>query len=145
MKVQEALVSAAMRLATKLDADAVLALTETGRTFELIRSRSAKSIIERVTGRKKKERKLVAATPNEKTYRKLIGYPKAEVIKLTLRSPSRIGQIQHAVWRGLREGIFWPGELVVCLVGDAASPGGTDTLTVYRISETESTLAEMVE
>ena len=145
MKVQEALVSAAMRVATKLDADAVLALTETGKTFELIRSRSAKSIIERVTGRRKKERKLVAATPNEETYRRLMGYSKAEVIKLTLRSPSRIGQIQHAVWRGLREGIFWPGELVVCLVGDATSPGGTDTLTVYRISETESTLAEMVE
>ena len=145
MKVQEALVSAAMRVATKLDADAVLALTETGKTFELIRSRSAKSIIERVTGRRKKERKLVAATPNEETYRRLMGYSKAEGIKLTLRSPSRIGQIQHAVWRGLREGIFWPGELVVCLVGDATSPGGTDTLTVYRISETESTLAEMVE
>ncbi|MEA1904405.1 MAG: diadenylate cyclase [Candidatus Hadarchaeota archaeon] len=145
MKVQEALVSAAMRLTTELDADAVLALTETGKTFELIRGRSAKSIIERATGRKKRRRKLVAATPNEETYLKLMEYPKAKVIKLALRSPSRIGQIQHAVWRGLREGIFWPGELLICLVGDVASPGATDTLTVYRISETESTLAEMVE
>lgn len=145
MKVQEALVSAAMRLTTELDADAVLALTETGKTYELIRGRSAKSIIERATGRKKKRRKFVAATPNEETYLKLVEYPKAKVIKLALRSPSRIGQIQHAVWRGLREGIFWPGELLICLVGDVASPGATDTLTVYRISETESTLAEMVE
>ncbi len=145
MKVQEALVSAAMRLTTELDADAVLALTETGRTYELIRGRSAKSIIERATGRKKKRRKLVAATPNEETYLRLMEYPKAKAIKLALRSPSRIGQIQHAVWRGLREGIFWPGELLICLVGDVASPGATDTLTVYRISETESTLAEMVE
>jgi DNA integrity scanning protein DisA with diadenylate cyclase activity len=145
MKVQEALVSAAMRLTTELDADAVLALTETGKTYELIRGRSAKSIIERATGRKKKRRKFVAATPNEETYLKLVEYPKAKVIKLALRSPSRIGQIQHAVWRGLREEIFWPGELLICLVGDVASPGATDTLTVYRISETESTLAEMVE
>ncbi len=146
MELQEALVSTATRLATEINANAILALTETGKTYELVFKGSyAKEFIERATGRKRKAVKVVAATPNEDTYNNLIARPDSKVIKLTVRSPNRLSQVQHAVWRGIRDGIFWPGELIVCLVGDTAAPGATDTVMVYRISETETTLAEIVE
>jgi DNA integrity scanning protein DisA with diadenylate cyclase activity len=146
VEVQEALVATAARLATEIDANAILALTETGKTYEMVfKSAFTKSLVKRATGLERKEIKIVAATPDEETYNKLMEIPDAKVIKLTVRSPNRLTQVQHAVWRGLRDGVFWPGEQVVCLAGDVASPGATDTILVYRISETESTLAEMVE
>ncbi len=146
MELQEALVATATRLAKEIDANAILALTETGEPDELVfKSGFSKEFIERATGMKRKGIKVVAATPNDDTYNRLIERPDAKVIKLTARSPNRLAQIQHAVWRGIRDGVFWPGEQVVCLVGDAASPGATDTILIYRISETETTLAEIIE
>ena len=144
--IQEALALTATRLASEIGADAILVLTETGRTFDLVAKNTfAGSVLRRAVGFSRKGIKFVAATPNQETFERLKKNPHAKVIKQALRAPSRIGQIQRAVWRALREQILWPGELIVCLVGDAGSPGGTDTVFVYRITEPEAKVVEVIE
>ena len=146
VEIREALVEAAVRLARKVSANAILALTESGRTFELLlKKHMQRSLVKRATKVQNREFKLVAATPNEETFEKLRENPYGKVVKLAVRDRSRLGQIRHAVWKGLKEGIFWPGEVVVCLAGDAYSSGGMDTILVYQIKEQELKVAELVE
>lgn len=131
MNVQKKLVDAAVRLAKGIDADAILTLTEKGKSYELL----SKSV---------RDSKIVAATHREEIYEKLKGDAEAKIIKLSVRDPDRISQIRHAVWKGLQTGIFSPEEMLVCLAGGSRS-GSTDTILVYRISKTEHTLGELVE
>jgi DNA integrity scanning protein DisA with diadenylate cyclase activity len=146
LEIQEALAVAATRLAYGINADAILTLTEAGDTYELIlRKNFSKSIIRRATGLERRGLKLVAATPNHETYEKLRANPCGKVVKLVTRDHSRIGQIRHAVWRCLKDGILWPGELVVCLAGDAGLTECADTIFIYRIKEQELKVAEIVE
>jgi len=146
VEIQEALALTAVRLASEIGADAILVLTETGKTFDLVAKNTfASSMLKRAVGFSRKRIKYVAATPNQEAYERLKRNPYAKIIKLALRAPSRMGQIQHAVWRGLREQIFWQGEHLVCLVGDAATPGGTDTIFIYHITEPEARVVEVIE
>jgi len=146
MDIQEALALTATRLASEIDADAILVLTESGKTFDLIAKNTfAGSVIRRAVGFSRRDIKFVAATPNQETYDRLKKNPYTRVIKLALRAPSRMGQIQRAVWRALHEQILWPGELIVCLVGDAGTSGGTDTVFIYRITEPEAKTVEVIE
>jgi DNA integrity scanning protein DisA with diadenylate cyclase activity len=146
MDIQEALARTATRLASEIGADAILVLTESGKTFDLIAKNTfAGSMIRRAVGFSRNNTKFVAATPNKETYERLKKNPYAKVIKLALRAPSRMGQIQRAVWRALHEQILWPGELIVCLVGDAGMSDGTDTVFIYRITEPEAKTVEVIE
>lgn len=146
MEMKEALGRAAIRLAREINADAVLVLTETGKMYEMLFGGGfIRPLIKRATGFKKKKLKIVAATPNVETYDRLLGRPGAEVIRLAVRSSSPLSQVQHAIWCGLRNRIFSPGELLVCLAGSATSSGTINTILVYRVSGTEATVAEMVE
>jgi DNA integrity scanning protein DisA with diadenylate cyclase activity len=145
VEIPEAVAATAARLASEVNADAILALTENWETCDLIFKRSlGRSMIGRATGIHKRGIKFVVATPDHETYEKLSKHPQAKVIKLAVRAPTRIGQVQHAVCRGIREGILWPGELVVCLVGDGFM-GDADTLLVHRITGSESMVAEIIE
>ncbi|KXA99325.1 hypothetical protein AKJ47_02700 [candidate division MSBL1 archaeon SCGC-AAA261G05] len=132
MGIQESLVSTAINLASDIKADAILALTESGKSYELLSNQAG-------------DLKVIAATPNEDIAENLEKEYGRKVIKLLVRDRDRMDQIRHAVWKGLRENIFSPGELLVCLAGSMGSPGGTDTISVYEVSKSEYTLAEIVE
>lgn len=132
MSIQEKIVYAAVGLAENIEADAILTLTETGKTYE--------HLADRVD-----DLKVVALTPNKETYDRLSKDSKAKIVDLTVRDSSRISQLRHAVWRALNKEFLKPGELVVCLTGEVGSTHGTDTISVYLISETESTLAGIIE
>jgi len=145
VEIPEAVAATAARLASEINADAILALTENGKTCDLIFKRSlGRSMIRRATGLNKRRIKFVVATPDHETYERLSTHPQAKVIKLAVRAPTRVGQVQHAVCRGIREGILWPGELVVCMVGDGFL-SDVDTLLVHRVTGSESTVAEIIE
>jgi len=145
VEIPEAVAATAARLASEINADAILALTENGKTCDLIFKRSSgRSMIRRATGLNKRRIKFVVATPDHETYERLSTHPQAKVIKLAVRAPTRVGQVQHAVCRGIREGILWPGELVVCMVGDGFL-SDVDTLLVHRVTGSESTVAEIIE
>lgn len=145
MEIPEALAAAAAYLASEINADAMLALMEDGRaynpTFQEIFDRF---MIRNTTNSHKKRIKFVIATSDQETYEKLSTRSQTKVIKLALQPPGRISKIQHAICSGVQKGVFWPGELIVCLTGDGFL-GGIDTLFVHRVVGSESTFAEMIE
>ncbi len=132
MDIQKKIVSAAADLAKDIDADAVLALTESGKTCDFLSEQI-------------EDQKLIALTPNEETQKELSEDSELDVINFTVRDPSRTEQIRHAIWRGLNDGLLSSGEVVVCLVGEVGSSQGTDTISVYLISEAEPALAGVIE
>ncbi len=132
MDIQEEMISSAAELAKKIEADSILVLTETGQAYSMIRE-------------KFESLNVIAMTPNEETYKELSKESQAKVIEFSVRDPTRTGQIRHAVWRGLGSGLLAPGDLIVCLTGEMGAAQGIDTISVYLISEAESTLAGIIE
>ncbi|MFP4005116.1 MAG: diadenylate cyclase [Candidatus Hadarchaeia archaeon] len=132
MNIQKEIVSAAINLAADIGADSILAITETGRIYGLLEE-------------EKEGFEVIALTPNKETFKELSKDSDALVIDFSVRDSTRTGQIRHAVWRGLSAGYLSPGDLVVCLTGEMGLSGGTDTVSAYLISETESTLAGVIE
>lgn len=132
MSFQKKMVSAAVDLAEETEADAILTLTETGESHDFLTEQA-------------EDLDVIAMTPNEETYEKLSEDPEAKIVNLTLRDSSRMGQIRHAVWRGLNNDLLTQGDVVICLTGGVGPSRGTDTISVYTISEAESTLAGVIE
>jgi hypothetical protein len=126
--VPRALAEAAMRLASEINADAILALTETGKNCEPFTA-------EKITSHGKSV-KVIIATPNLEAYRRLSRYPYVESLKLTARPHGRLSQAHHAIVCGLRKGMLKPGERLVCLAGDGFADI-TDSLMVLDVAEDE--------
>ena len=129
MDVPKALAEAAARLALEINADAILALTETGKNCSPLFKKN-------LSGTRGREVKVVLATPSHETYKRFSGNPHIKLIKLTARAQGRSGQAHHAMACGLREKIFLPGERLVCLAGNGFADS-TDALLVMQVSENE--------
>ena len=129
MDVPRALAEVAIRLASEINADAILALTETGKNCESLAT-------EKLAGWHGKSVKVIIATPNQEAYRKFSKYPSVESIKLTARPQGRVSQAHHAIVCGLQKGILKPGERLVCLAGDGFADI-TDSLLVLDVAEDE--------
>jgi hypothetical protein len=125
--VPRALAEVAVRLASEINADAILALTETGKNCELFTSSGLRG---------KSRLKIVVATSNPEAYRKLARDPSLRSIKLTALPEGRVSQVHHAVVCGMREGILRPGERLVCLAGDGFADI-TDSIMVLDVGEEE--------
>jgi len=134
--VPKALAEAAARIASEINADAILALTETGKNCGPLFKKN-------LFGTRGREVKVVLATPNHETYKRFSGNPYVKLIKLTARAQGRSGQAHHAMACGLRERIFLPGERLVCLAGNGFADS-TDALLVLQVSGHEP-MMEMVE
>ncbi|MBS3815759.1 MAG: diadenylate cyclase [Hadesarchaea archaeon] len=132
MNIQKKLTSMAVKLAQEIDADGILVLTESGKSYKLLAENSGGF-------------EITAASPNEDTAEEIKNEFDSNIIRLLVRDRTRMDQIRHAVWRGLREDFFSPGDLLVCVTGESGFSGGTDTISVYSVSESEQTLAEIVE
>lgn len=126
--VPRALAEAAVRLASEINADAILALTETGKNCEPLTT-------EKIT-HSGKAVKIVVATPNLEAYRKLSKYPYIEPLKLTARSTGRLSQAHQAIFCGIQKGVLKPGERLVCLAGNGFADI-TDSLMVVDVAEDE--------
>ena len=125
--VPRALAEVAVRLAAEIKADAILALTETGKNCELFTSGE-------IAGWRSKGGRVIVATPNSEAYKKLSKF--VESIKLTARPQGRVSQVHHAIVCGMQEGILKPGERLVCLAGDGFADI-TDSLMVLDVGEDE--------
>jgi hypothetical protein len=123
--VPKALAEAAARLALEINADAILALTETGK--------NCSPLFKNLFDTHGREVKVVLATPSHETYKRFKRNPRTKLIKLAARAQGRSGQAHHAMACGLREGIFHPGERLVCLAGDGFADS-TDALLVLQVS-----------
>ncbi len=126
MDVPKALAETAAHLALEIKADAILALTETGKNCSPLFEKN-------LLDTHGKELKVVLATPSHETYERFGKNSRIKLIKLTARAQGRFGQAHHAMACGLREGIFSPGERLVCLAGDGFADS-TDALLILRVS-----------
>jgi len=127
--VPRALTEVAIRLALDVNADAILALTETGKNCEPLTT-------EKLVSQYGKGVKIIIATPDSEAYRKFSKCASVESIKLTARPQGRVSQVHHAIVCGLQEGILKPGERLVCLAGDGFADI-TDSLMVLDVAEDE--------
>ncbi len=126
VNVPKALAEAAAHLALEVKADAILALTETGKNCGPLFKKN-------LLGTHGKDIKVVLATPSHETYERFGKSAHVRLIKLTARAQGRFGQVHHAMACGLQEGIFSPGERLVCLAGDGFADS-TDALLVLHVS-----------
>ncbi len=132
MDVPKALAEAAAHLALEVKADAILALTETGKNCGPLFKKN-------LLDTHGKEVKVVLATPSHETYKRFGKSSRIKLIKLTARAQGRFGQVHHAMACGLQEGIFSPGERLVCLAGDGFADS-TDALLILHVSGYESVI-----
>jgi len=127
--VPRALAEVAVRLASEINADAILALTETGKNCEPLTT-------EKLASQHGRGVKIIIATPNQEVYRKFSKSTSVESIKLTARPQGRVSQAHHAIVCGLQKGILKQGERLVCLAGDGFADI-TDSLMVLDVAEDE--------
>ncbi|HID60940.1 MAG TPA: hypothetical protein EYP46_03675 [Hadesarchaea archaeon] len=132
MDVPSWLAKAAARLALDVDADAVLALTETGKNCEPL-------IEEKLVDSGGKQVKVILATQNIETYSRLVKSANVKTIKLTARPRGRMNQAHYAMACGLQKGFLSPGERLVCLTGDGFADA-TDSLMVLDVTGEEQVI-----
>ncbi|MGC8816762.1 MAG: diadenylate cyclase [Candidatus Hadarchaeum sp.] len=111
MDVPRALAEAAVKVAQEIKADAILALTETGKNCEFFTKM-------KITDRNGRPIKLIVATPNPDAYRQLSLKGSFQCLKLAARPHDRASQAHHAIACGLQQGVIHLGERVVCLTGN---------------------------
>lgn len=118
----ETIVKAAVGIAKKVKAAAILVLTETGESYEFI-----------MKGRPKIP--VIAATANDETFRNFIKKEKAKTyaIKLLTREVSRIAQIEDAIIVAMQKGILNDGDTIV-IVGSTLA-GEADSLVISKIDK----------
>lgn len=134
--VPEKLAEAAKRIAYEIDADAILAVTDTGKNCEHF-------IGQELVSPSGKEIKVIVATSNRQTHEKFNGCSHITPLKVTMWPRGRVGQASHAIACGLRGGYLSKGENLVCLVGDGFADL-TDSLMVLNVTG-EEPAAEMLE
>ena len=130
--VPKALAEAAVRIAQEVRADAILALTETGKNCEAF---SKMKLVDKY-GR---DIKLIVATPNAEAYRKLSRNEAIRCLKLTARPHDRVSQAHHAIACGLQEGIIHYGQRLVCLTGNGFADM-SDSLIFTEVNEEETVI-----
>jgi len=146
MEVPKALAEAAVRIAQEVKADAILALTETGKNCEVFSKM-------KLTDGHGRQIKLIVATPNAEAYRRLSLNGAFHCVKLTARPHDRASQAHHAIACGLQEGIIHRGERLVCLTGDGYADFSdslictevNDEVSIANVLESDSVLAATVE
>jgi hypothetical protein len=126
--VPKALAEAAARLVLDTDVDTILALTETGE--------NCGPLFENLLDTHGKKIKVVLATPSHETCERFGKNSHIKLIKLTALARGSFGKAHHAMACGLREGIFSPGERLVCLTGDGFVDS-TDALLIMQVSGCE--------
>ncbi len=127
---------AAVRIAQEVRADAILAMTETGKNCEVF-SRM------RLSDRHGRQIKLIVATPNAEAYRKLSMNESFRCLKLTARPHDRASQAHHAIACGLQEGIIRRGEKLVCMTGNGFADL-SDSLMCMEVDD-ETSIADVLE
>lgn len=123
------LAEVAARLASDVNADAILALTETGKNCDPL-------IEGKLVGEHGKKIKVVVATHNFETYERFAQSAHVKPIKLTARPRGRLRQARYAMACGIQAGVLSPGERLVCLTGDGFADI-SDSLMVLDVTGDE--------
>lgn len=134
MDVPKALAASAIRLASEIDADALLIFTESGsHCWDILKRGVAVDF--------RGKPKIVVVTSNPEVHNRLRKIQELSVIKLIARRVAE-DQIKHAISHGIHEGIFSTGQRLVCLMGNSFSDI-PDTLLVKEVMGFEAALPTM--
>lgn len=137
MELSKIITATAVELAKKINADAILLITETGKCFdEIIRNR--------------RKIPLIAATPSEETFQHLVKKTmigtldidfldvakrepthRVHALKLITRSESRDGQIEDAIGLAMNKGILVEEDTIV--VVNSSADMEADAVFIYKI------------
>jgi DNA integrity scanning protein DisA with diadenylate cyclase activity len=139
MDISEALVDSALELASKIEADALLVLTENGTAYDLVTQHEPKIPV-------------IAATVNDETFDYLIkkamistlniefldaekreGSDRCYAVKLMTRGASKSSQMEDALVVSMSKGILRQGDLVVAIGSSPGSEG--DSIFIYTIEK----------
>ncbi|MEM2874959.1 MAG: diadenylate cyclase [Candidatus Hadarchaeales archaeon] len=123
MDVPRSLAEAALFVAAKVNARALIALTETGKNLELFQSIRPEFQDGRVM--------LLIATPNPDILRSILVPDGVGVVGMGARPSSKVAQAHHAIACCMREGILSPGDKLICLIGN----GSADMLDSLMVME----------
>ena len=113
--IDEAIAKAAVQIATEVNAQAILIVSNDERSYNLVRKYRP------IT-------KVIAATSKNETFYKLS--EKAESILLFLKSPFRADQIIYATALALNKGLVNIGDIIVGVMGELKS---ADSIFVYKV------------
>ncbi|MFQ6137036.1 MAG: diadenylate cyclase [Candidatus Hydrothermarchaeales archaeon] len=138
-KVSKSVVEQAVKLAESIKADAILVLTETGESYDLVSEHKPKIPV-------------VAATPEEGTFKQLVKKAMIDTLdidflditkgetssstyamKLTHREASRLAGIEDAIVLGIRKGIF--GDKDVVVIVSSTLTDEADAILIYEIKK----------
>ncbi|MDQ3932119.1 MAG: diadenylate cyclase [Actinomycetota bacterium] len=114
------------QIAEVAGADVVICATETGELARRIRQEAP-------------NRRVIAATPSDRSYRAL-GAEGLEVVRLPARVSDRYRQARLALGVAFREGRTEAGDVAVCAVGHRTSLGDGDLVLVTDIEDASAAL-----
>jgi len=112
-------------VAKAANVDVLICVTESGRLFQCLQELDC-------------ETPLIAATPSQQTYQKILQQGDADVIHLPVRVPDRFKEARHAVAMSLEAGKVQQGHLVQCIIGQGLFGGRGDFLVLTDVEEEAS-------
>jgi DNA integrity scanning protein DisA with diadenylate cyclase activity len=129
MDVPQALAEAAIRVASDVNADAILVQTQTGFNCSWL--------LDRLEVTQGKPIKLIVATSNNSCFMNLsLKHPAIKLVKVPAWRAGRMAKLGQVVAYSLQQGYVSEGQRLVCLLGDGC-PDFTDLIKVWDVTGEE--------
>jgi hypothetical protein len=128
VEVPKALAEAAISIASRVNADAILLQTETGSNCHWV--------LEELKRHPGRPLKLIVATSSHECFRRLEGHPEIKLVKVPAWQTGRMARAGQVIAHGLHQGHIAKGERLVCLLGDG-SPDYTDLVRIWDVTGEE--------
>ena len=146
MNVAKYIIKHGLELAYDIKADALMIFTETGKSYELLKSLlkkddypKIKKILDKVTH---KDVKIIVATPNQVTYKKISYESENNIYPIFIkhREDNRCMIISSGIVHALKMKILKENHKIVAVVGEPKTPGKLDTIMVVNVKEHVKTI-----
>ncbi|ACV25039.1 diadenylate cyclase [Methanocaldococcus fervens] len=133
-----------LELAYDIKADAFMIFTETGKSYELLKPLLKKDnnlkklkILDKVDKVIHKDIKIIVATPNETTYKKISHEGEINIYPLFIkhREDNRCMIISSGIVHALKRDILKENHRIVAVVGEPKVPGKLDTIMVVNVKD----------
>ncbi|XRO75524.1 diadenylate cyclase [Methanocaldococcus sp. 28A] len=135
-----------LELAYDIKADAFMIFTETGKSYELLKSlkKDNNSKILKIFNKivHNKNLKIIVATPNEITYKKITHENEENIYPVFIkhREDNRCMIISSGIVHALQRKILKENHRIVAVVGEPKTPGKLDTIMVVNVKDYVKTL-----
>ncbi|XRO77117.1 diadenylate cyclase [Methanocaldococcus sp. 10A] len=134
-----------LELAYDIKADAFMIFTETGKSYELLKSLKKddnSKILKTFNKIMHKNLRIIVATPNEITYKKITHENEENIYPVFIkhREDNRCMIISSGIVHALQRKILKENHRIVAVVGEPKTPGKLDTIMVVNVKDYVKTL-----